>query len=69
MSEYNERITLTKSKDGKYHLELDEHVFTHMVNLIYSSRERLIDKGYHASANDVHDLWQALIDAEDALED
>ena len=67
MGYYKDKITVERNKDGEITVKMTDAVFDILANNIYASSQYYAEQGLEATSEDIKDLWNTLLDKEDAL--
>lgn len=67
--DYKANITITKTPNGDIVMTMNEAILTSLINCIDDASELQKQKGYNATADDIKEMWRALCEKEEQLEE
>lgn len=67
--DYQANITITKTPNGDFVMTMNDAILTNILNDIHDASELQRQQGYDATANSTKDLWRALCEKEEQLEE
>lgn len=66
---YQANITLTKTPNGDVVMTMNDAIFTALICHIHDASELQAQNGHTATAEDTKELWRALYEKEEQLEE
>ena len=67
--DYQANITLTKTPNGDVVMTMNDAILIALINHIYDASELQAQKGHTSTAEDTKELWRALYEKEEQLEE